>query len=133
MIGYNCEEIEDERDSNNESLTNSAEIEFHSTVDEDESLVAPGYIRDVCTSVKPMTYKHMSNILSTVKDTYNSCDSDMQFELGDLCLKMQEMLMSHRRGSLVVASNHHKAFFLPAGSERVSESKKLFDDGKRES
>ncbi len=94
ITGYKCEEIEDENDPNVESFTNSAEMEIHSTVDDDESLVAPGYIRDVWTSVKPMTNKHISNIMSTVKDIYNSCDSDMQFEIGDLCLKIQELLMS---------------------------------------
>ena len=122
MIGFEGEDLDIYDDT---ASSSAVEVDFTMTDNncKDFTTLPQWYIRNTSTSVEPMPSKQVGNIISTVKDSYYRCTKEQQFQISDLALQMQNVLLDGKAGKSVIDSKQRGELFVPTGHARLKESK----------
>jgi hypothetical protein len=131
LIGFEGEELDNYHDSTAvgyQRLTSSSDDETEITTANNNfqlSTTTPPswYIRNSSISVEPMRSKEVGSIIITVKDSYHRCSREQQFQICDLALQMQNVLIDGKAGKSVSDPKHRGELFVPTGQTRLKESK----------
>ena len=83
----------------------------------------PGYVPESGAKVKPLPIKRVQRVLSNVAGAYGSCGEERKFELCDLVLKLEKLMLQETTQSQIV-ENENIVMDVPSNASRSSQAKK---------